>query len=54
MSIFMSYFYQPKDNIAMLSPFFQPSKKCLSFSFSLGQKRIYLETQLKGEFNDLF
>ena len=31
-----------------------PSKKGLSFPFSLGKKRIYLETQLKGEFTDLF
>ena len=31
-----------------------PSKKVLSFPFSLGKKRIYLETQLKGEFTNLF
>ena len=30
------------------------SKKGLSFPFSLGKKRIHLETQLKGEFTDLF
>ena len=34
---------------AMWSPFLYPSKKSLSFPFSLGQKRIYLQTQLKGE-----
>ena len=28
--------------------------KDLSFPFSLSKKRIYLETQLKGEFTDLF
>ena len=27
-----------------------PSKKGLSFPFSLGKKRIYLKTQLKAEF----
>ena len=31
-----------------------PSKKGLSFPFSLGKKTIYLETQLKGELTDLF
>ena len=46
--------YQPSDNLAMWSPFLHPSKKGLSFPFSLGKKRIYLETQLKGEFTDLF
>ena len=45
--------YQPNDNLAMWSPFLHPSKKDLSFPFSLG-KIIYLETQLKGEFTDLF
>ena len=49
-SNFISYLYQPSDNIAMWSPFLHPSKKGLSFPFSLGKKRIYLETQLKGEF----
>ena len=53
-SNFISYLYQPSDNIAMWSPFLHPSKKGLSFPFSLGKKRIYLETQLKGEFTDLF
>ena len=46
--------YEPSDNLAMWSPFFHPSKKGLSFPFSLGKKRIYRETQLKGEFTDLF
>ena len=46
--------YQPSDNLAMWSLFLHPSKKGLSFSFSLGKKRIYLETQLIGEFTDLF
>ena len=49
-SNFISYLYQPSDNIAMWSPFLHPSKKGLSFPLSLGKKRIYLETQLKGEF----
>ena len=31
-----------------------PSRKGLSFPFNLGKKRKYLETQLKGEFTDLF
>ena len=44
---------RPGNNLAMWS-FFHPSKKGLSFPFSLGKKRIYLETQLKGEFTDLF
>ena len=38
----------------MWSPFFHLSKKGLSFPFSLGKERIYLETQLKGDFTDLF
>ena len=43
------------DNLTMWSPFLHPpSKKGLSFPFSLGKKRIYLETQLKGEVTDLF
>ena len=46
--------YQPSDNLAMGSPFLHPSKKGLSFPFSLDKKRIYLETQLKGEFTDCF
>ena len=46
-SNFISYLYQPSDNIAMWSPFLYPSKKGLSFPISLGKKRIYLETQLK-------
>ena len=49
--------YQPSYNLAMWSPFtslLHPSKKGLSFPFSLGKKKIYLETQLKGEFTDLF
>ena len=45
--------YQPSYNLAMWSPFLYPSKKGLCFPFSLG-KRIYLETQLKGEYTDLF
>ena len=53
-SNFISYLYQPSDNIAMWSPFLHPSKKGLFFPFSLGKKRIYLETQLKGELTDLF
>ena len=53
-SNFISYLHQPSDNIAMWSPFLHPPKKGLFFSFSLGKKRIYLETQLKGEFTDLF
>ena len=31
-----------------------PLKKSLPLPFSLGKKRIYLDTQLKGELNDLF
>ena len=49
--------YQPSHNLAMWSPIaslLHPSKKGLSFLFSLGKKRTYLETQLKGEFTDLF
>ena len=46
--------YEPSDNLAMWSLFFHPSKKGLSFPFSLGKKRIYLETELKGELTDLF
>ena len=42
--------YQPSDR----SPFLHHSRKGFSFLFSLGKKRIYLETQLKGEFSDLF
>ena len=38
----------------MFSPLLHPSKKGLSFPFSLGKKIIYLETQLKGELTDLF
>ena len=53
-SNFISYLYQPSDNIAMWSPFLHPFKKGLSPPFSLGKKRVYLETQLKGEFTDLF
>ena len=49
-----TFFYQPSDNIAMWSPFFHPSKKGLSFPFSLGKKRTYLETQFKGKFTDFF
>ena len=50
-SNFISYLYQPSDNVAMWSPLIlHPSKKALSFSFSLSKKRTYLETQLKGEF----
>ena len=41
------------DNLTMCPPL-HPSKKGLSFSFSLGKKIIYLETQLKREFTDLF
>ena len=53
-SNFISYLYQPSDNIVMWSPFLHPSKKGLSLPFSLGKKKVYLETQLKGEFTDLF
>ena len=53
-SNFISYLYQPSDNIAMLSPLLHPSKKVLSSPFSLGKKIIYLETHLKGELTDLF
>ena len=35
-------------------PLLAPSKKDLSFSFILAKKRIYLDTQLKGEFTNLF
>ena len=43
------------DNITVWSRFLHPpSKKGLSFSLSLDKKRIYLETQLKGELTDLF
>ena len=49
-SNFISYLYQPSDNIAMWSPFLHPSKKGLYFPFSLDKMIIYLETQLKGEF----
>ena len=48
--------YQPSYNLAMWSPFaslLDPSKKSLSFPFSLGKKRIHLKTQLKEEFTDL-
>ena len=41
------------NNLTMWPPS-HPSKKGLSFPFSLGKKRIYLETQLKREFTDLF
>ena len=50
----MSYINQV---IILWSPFaslLHPSKKGLSFPFRLGKKRIYLETQLKVEFTDLF
>ena len=49
--------YQPSalgDNLTMWSPFLRPSKKGISFPFSLVKKRTYLDTQLKGEFTDLF
>ena len=49
--------YQPSYNLTMWSPFtplLHPCKKGLSLAFSLDEKRIYLETQLKGEFTDLF
>ena len=46
--------YHPSDNLAMWFPFLHLSQKGLSFPFSLGKKGIYLETQLKGEFIDLF
>ena len=36
----------------MRSALLHPSKKGLSFPFSLGKKGIYLETQLKGELTD--
>ena len=56
----MGDFFISHDNQVLLGithnvvPLFAPSKKGLSFSFSLAKKRIYLETQLKGEFTDLF
>ena len=53
-SNFISYLYKPSDNIAMFSLLFHPSKKGLSFPFSLGKKIIYLETQMKGALTDLF
>ena len=37
-----------------VAPSLAPSKKGLSLLFSLGKKRIYLDTQLKGEFTNLF
>ena len=49
--------YQPSYDLAMCSRFaslLHPSEKGLYFPFSLGKKRIYLQTQLKGEFTDLF
>ena len=46
--------YQPSDNIVVWSLVLYPSKKGLSFPFSLGKERIYLETQLEGELTDLF
>ena len=49
--------YQPSalgDNLAMRSLFLHPSKKSISFPFQFDKKRIYLETQSKGEFTDLF
>ena len=46
--------YQPSDNLPMWFPSLHPSEKGIPFPFSLGKKRIYLETQLKGEFTDLF
>ena len=49
-----TFFYQPSDNLAMWPPFLHPSKKGLSFPFSLGKKRTYLETQFKGKFTDFF
>ena len=43
------------DNLTMWSPFsLPPSKKGLSFPFSLGKEIMYLETQLNGELTDLF
>ena len=45
--------YQPSYNLAMWSYCTFP-KKGLSFPFSLGKKKIYLETELKGELTDLF
>ena len=35
-------------------PLLAPLKKGLPLPFSLGKKRIYLDTQLKGELTDLF
>ena len=46
--------YQPSDNLAMWSPFLHNSRNGFSFLFSLGKKRIYLETQLKEKSTDLF
>ena len=49
--------YQPSYNLAMWSPLvslLHPSKKGLSFPFSLDKERIYLKIQLIGEFTDLF
>ena len=45
------------NQVIMWSPvasLLHPSKKGLSFPFSLAKKRTYLETQLKGEFTNLF
>ena len=36
------------------SPLLAPLKRSLPLPFSLGKKRIYLDTQLKGELADLF
>ena len=47
---FFHVLHQPSDNIAMWSPFLHPSKKGLSFPFSLGKKRICPENKLKGRF----
>ena len=57
MSWIFHVLYQPSYNLAMWSPLaslLYPFKKGLSFPFSLGKKRIYLKTQLKGESIDLF
>ena len=37
-----------------VAPLLVPLKKSLPLPFSFGKKRIYLDTQLKGELNDLF
>ena len=47
--LFISY-----DSQSVGFPFLHPAKKGFSIPLSLAKKRIYLDTQLKGEFIDLF